>query len=157
MVMDVWRPRVFRPRSLSREIDEMERLLEQRSSGWPLRIMWRRIPTGEMAWAPSIEMYEREDGFILRAELPGVSSQDIDISMVGDALTIKGERRPPEEVKEEEYQCSEMCYGSFSRSITMPTSVDASKVEATYQNGVLELRLPKAEQAKPSKIEIKTE
>jgi len=155
MVMDVWRPRFGRPWRPFRELDEMERFMEQAFAGWPFRLMWRRLPAEQMAWAPSVEMYEKGESFIVRAELPGVKKEDIDISMVGDTLTIKGERKPPAEVKEEEYQCCEVCYGSFSRSITMPAAVDADKIEANYENGILEIRVPKAKEAMPTKIQVK--
>ena len=124
-------------------------------AGWPFRLMWRRLPAEEMGWVPSVEMYEKGESFIVRAELPGVNKDEIDISVTGDTLTIKGERKPSAEVKEEEYQCYEVCYGSFSRSISMPTAVDADKIEATYQDGILEIRVPKAKEAMPTKIQVK--
>lgn len=108
-----------------------------------------------MAWAPSIDMYEKEDSFIVRVELPGVNKDDVDISMTGDILTIKGERKPPAEVNEEDYQCCEVCYGSFSRSITLSSAVDIDKIEASYGDGILELHLPKVKEAIPAKIQIK--
>ena len=150
MVLERWRPgwgiTPWRPFT---ELEEMERLLD-----WPRRRWWR-IPLEEMAWAPSIDMYEKEDSFIVRAELPGVNKEDVDISMSGDTLTIKGERKAPADVKAEEYECCEVCYGSFSRSITMPAAVDSDKIEATYENGILEIRLPKMKEAKPAKVQIK--
>lgn len=76
--------------------------------------------------------------------------------MSGDTVTIKGERKPPAGVKDEEYQCCEVCYRSFSRSVTMPTAVDPKKIEASYADGILEVRLPKAKEVKPPKIQIKT-
>ncbi len=156
MVMERWRPRRgINPWRPFRELEEMERLLESPVARWPLRMIWRRIPGDDMAWAPSIDMYEKEDSFIVRAELPGVNKDDVDISMTGDTLTIKGERKPPAEVKEEDYQCCEVCYGSFSRSITLSSAVDTDKIEASYENGILELHLPKVKEAIPAKIQIK--
>jgi len=76
-----------------------------------------------------------------RAELPGMKEEDIDVSLVGDTLTIKGERKAETEVKEEDY-CCERSYGSFSRSIVLPSTVDTKKIEASYEDGVLEIRLP---------------
>jgi len=99
-------------------------------------------------------MFEKEDKFIVRTELPGMKKEEIDVSIVGDTLTIKGERKAETEIKEENYYCCERCYGSFLRSITLPTAVDIKKVEANYQNGVLELVLPKAPEVKPQKIEV---
>ena len=103
---------------------------------------------------PPIEMFEKEDKFIVKAELPGMKKEEIDISVVGDTLTIKGERRAETETKEEDYYCCERSYGSFVRSITLPTAVDTKKVAATYEDGVLEISLPKAAEAKPKKVEI---
>ena len=114
---------------------------------------WRRLPQ-EVGWAPPIEMFEKEDQFVVRAELPGMKKEEIDISMVGDTLTIKGERKAETEVKEEDYYCCERRYGSFMRSITVPTAVDAKNIKATYENGVLEISLPKAPEVKPKKVEI---
>ncbi len=84
-----------------------------------------------------------------------MNKDDVDISMTGDTLTIKGERKPPAEVKAEDYQCCEVCYGSFSRSITLPAAVDADKIEASYGDGILELNLPRVKEAIPAKIQIK--
>ncbi len=155
MVMDIFRPHQLRSWRPFRELEEMERFLETPSAGWPLRLTWRRVPGNGMAWAPSIDMYEKKDSFIVRVELPGVNKDDVDISMTGDTLTIKGDRKPPTEVKEEDYQCCEVCYGSFSRSITLSSAVDIDKIEASYGDGILELHLPKVREAIPAKIQIK--
>ena len=116
--------------------------------------LWRRLPTEERGWAPPIEMYEKEDKFIVKAELPGMKKEEIDISVVGDTLTIKGERKTETEVKEEDYYCCERSYGSFFRSLTVPAAVDTNKIEAAYENGVLEISLPKAPEVKSKKVEI---
>ena len=155
MVMDILRPRQLRPWRPLGELEEMEHFLEPSSAGWPLRLIWRRVPGNGMAWAPSIDMYEKEDSFVVRAELPVLNEDDVDISMTGDILTIRGERKPPAEVKEEDYQCCEVCYGSFSRSITLSSAVDTDKIEASYENGILELHLLKVKEAIPAKIRIK--
>ncbi len=155
MVLERWRPPALRPWRPWREMEEMERLMEEAIAGWPFRIMWRRFPAEEMAWSPSVEMYEKEDSFIVRAELPGVKKEDVDISMTGDTLTIKGERKASEEVKGEEYHRCELCYGAFSRSISVPAAVETGKIEANYADGILEVRLPKAKEAVPTKIQVK--
>ncbi|MFQ6122532.1 MAG: Hsp20/alpha crystallin family protein [Dehalococcoidales bacterium] len=155
MAMERWRPRwSIRPWRPFRELEELERLLETPFAGWPFRV-WRRRPIEEISWTPALDMYEKEDSFTVRMELPGVKQEDVDISITGDTLTVRGEYKPPAEVKEEEYQYCEMCYGSFSRSITMPAAVDADKIEATFENGILEIHLPKAKAIKPAKIKIK--
>ncbi len=83
-----------------------------------------------------------------------MKEEDIDISVTGDILTIKGERKAESEVKDEDYYCCERSYGSFSRSVALPSSVDANKIQATYEHGVLELSLPKMPEVKPKKIAV---
>jgi HSP20 family protein len=146
MAMERWGP--------FRELEEMERRMQDLFRRPFVSSVWRRLPTVERGWTPPIEMFEKEDKFIVRAELPGMKKEEIDVSIVGDTLTIKGERKAETEVKEENYYCCERCYGSFLRSITLPTAIDIKKVEANYQNGVLELVLPKALEVKPQKIEV---
>ena len=152
MTMQRWRPTSL---TSWRPFEEMERFLSSPLYDWPFRMMWRRLPTEEIAWAPSVEIYEKDDHFIVRAELPGVKQEDIDISVAGDTLTIKGERKASEEVSETDYYRCELCYGTFSRSITLPTPVNAKKIEASYEDGILELKVPKAEEARPTKIQVK--
>jgi HSP20 family protein len=84
-----------------------------------------------------------------------VNLEEMDISMVGDTLTIKGERKFKREVKEEEYHRCEMAYGSFARLMTMPAAVDVEHIEATYEDGILEVSVPKGKEAKPSRIPVK--
>jgi HSP20 family protein len=157
MAIERYRPPAMMYSRPSRLMEETERLMEESFGGWPFRLMWRRMPAEEMGWAPSVEMYEKEDSFIVRAELPGVHKEDVEISVTGDILTIKGERKASEEVKGEQYHRCEVCYGPFSRSVSMPAAVDADKVEATYSNGILHLSLPKAREAMPTKIQIKAQ
>ena len=149
----------WRPRSLLtwNPTEEMERLLEEPFlSQWPLlRVGWGRTPRHEMAWAPALEMYEKDNNFVVKAELPGVKKDDVDVSITGDTLTIRGQKKASKEVKEEDYYRCESHYGSFSRSITLPASVDAKKIEASYENGILEIHVPKAKEAVPTKVEIK--
>ena len=149
----------WRPRSLLtwNPTEEMERLLEEPFlSQWPLlRVGWGRTPRHEMAWAPALEMYEKDNNFVVKAELPGVKKDDVDVSIAGDALTIKGQKKASKEIKDEDYYRCESQYGSFSRTITLPAAVDAKKIEASYENGVLEIHVPKAKQAVPTKVEIK--
>ena len=132
----------------------MERRFEDIFDQPSLPAVWRRIPTVEMGWAPAIEVFEKEDKFVVKAELSGMKEEDIDISVVGDTLTLKGERKAESEVKEEDYYCCERSYGSFSRSIAVPSNVDANKIEANYEDGVLEVSLPKAPEVKPKKIAV---
>lgn len=134
------------------EREDVERLFDHMFSRTLLPVAWRQL-AGD-GWTPAIELLEKEDKFIAKADLPGMKIEDIDVSVVDNTLAIKGERRAEHEVKEEEYYCSERCYGSFFRSITLPAAVDSEHIEATYENGVLEITLPKAAEVKPKKVEI---
>ncbi len=92
---------------------------------------------------------------MVRVELPGMKREDVDISVEGDTLTIRGERKAESEVKDEDYYRCEFNYGKFMRSITLPSKIDSSKVDATYENGILEISLPKSMEAKPKRVAIK--
>jgi len=155
MVMERWRPgRGLVPWSPFRELEEMGRRFEDVFGRSLLPAVLRHLPLEERGWAPAIEVFEKEDKYVVKAELPGMKEEDIDVSVVGDTLTIKGERKAESEVKEEDYYCCERCYGSFFRSTTLPTAVDTENIEATYESGVLEITLPKAAEVKPKKVEI---
>lgn len=103
---------------------------------------------------PLLEMFEKEDKFIVKAKLPGVKREEIDVSVSGDTMIIKGERKTETGIKNEDYHFCERFYDSFFRSITLPSAVDTEKIEASYQNAVLEVTLPKAAEIKPKKVDI---
>lgn len=103
----------------------------------------------------AVDMYETEEDVVVKAALPGIDPDDVDVSVTGNTLTIKGQTRAEEEVKEENYICRERTFGAYSRSLRLPLTVEADKAEAEYENGVLTLRLPKVEEAKPKAIEVK--
>ena len=105
---------------------------------------------------PSVDVVETDDTVVVKAELPGMEPKDVDISVSGDKLTIKGERKAEKEEKGKTFYRMERCYGSFCRTIELPASVEADKAKADYKNGVLEITLPKTEQVKAKKIPIKT-
>lgn len=115
----------------------------------------RILPDDSAVKAPAMDMFEKEDSYIISMELPGAAIEDIDISMMGDTLTIRGERKAPEDTKFMEWQCCERCYGRFTRTVAIPKAVDADKIEASFENGVLEITLPKSEEYKSGRIEIK--
>lgn len=138
------RPRVYRPWGLLGEMDTLAR--ETRDS-------WRPF-TSEYSLVPRVDMYEEEGQLVIKTELPGIDKKDIDISLEGDRLTIKAEKK--EEVKEEAtHHTRERYYGRYFRSVTLPYPIEEENISATFDNGVLELRLPKAEEVKALKIEIK--
>jgi len=103
----------------------------------------------------AVDMSESKDEVIVKASVPGVKPEDIDVSVTGDVLTIKGEFKQEENVEKENFIRRERRYGSFSRSLALPTAVDVDKAVAEFENGVLKLRLPKSEEVKPKSIEIK--
>jgi len=102
-----------------------------------------------------LDVYQTENDFVVRASMPGVKPEEVDISLTGDTLTIKGEHKEEQEIKEQNYARKEIRHGSFNRSIVMPTQIQSDKVEATFDNGILTLTLPKAEAVKPKQIKIK--
>jgi HSP20 family protein len=106
-------------------------------------------------WGPLVDVFEKADRLVIRAELPGVQKEDMDIRIENGVLTLHGERKRDPDIKEENAYRMERVYGAFARSFSLPTTVDPTKVEATYKDGVLEVTIPKAETAKPKQIEIK--
>ena len=109
---------------------------------------------GYKTW-PAIDVAEKENAIVVRAEVPGCKADDIEISVYGNTLTISGEKKLEEEKKEKGYYHVESTYGSFRRELTLPTDVDQSKVEATCKDGVLSITLPKAASAKAVKVKVK--
>ena len=129
--------------------DEMNRMFNQffRSGG-------EEAEGGLRTWAPPVDIYETDDAVVLKAELPGVAKEDVSIEIHDNTLFLRGQRKHEAEVKEENYHRVERAYGTFQRAFVLPTVVDQEHVQATYHDGVLELRLPKAESAKARRIAI---
>jgi HSP20 family protein len=113
-----------------------------------------REPATMGQWAPSVDVYETQNDIVVKAELPGVEPKDVDVSFENNILTIRGERRMDDEIKEDNYHRVESSYGSFTRSFSLPTSVDENKVKAEFKNGILAITLPKREQAKRKQITV---
>jgi len=107
------------------------------------------------AWIPPVDIYQNGKELVLKAELPDMKKEDIDIAIEEHTLTIKGEKKLDADVKDENVRRIERLYGSFTRSFTLPSTVDASNVSAEYKDGVLTLRLPIREEAKPRQIHVK--
>jgi HSP20 family protein len=105
-------------------------------------------------WMPAMDLVETEESFVLRADLPGMTEDDVKIEFEDGTLTVSGERKAEHETKNEGYYRVERAFGSFSRSLTLPQGVDAEAVTANFENGVLEVRIPKPEERKPRRIEI---
>jgi HSP20 family protein len=108
------------------------------------------------SWSPPVDIYERQDGLVIRAEIPGVNKDEIDIRLENNILTLHGERRREEGFDETAAHRLERVFGTFTRSFSLPTSVDSGKISAAYRDGVLEITLPKAEEAKPKRIQIRS-
>jgi HSP20 family protein len=106
-------------------------------------------------WAPAVDIFEQGDDLVIRAEVAGLEKDDVDISIENNTLTLRGERKRDTEFDERDAYRLERSFGVFTRSFTLPKTVDSARISASYKNGVLELRLPKAEQAKQRKIEIR--
>lgn len=143
-VVDRWEP--FRDATDIQT--EMNRLFDS-FFGRPAQM----APT-ERAWAPMVDMYETKDELMVTAELPGVNEKEVHLSITGDVLTLRGERAHSQEVKQDSYYRGERWYGRFERSLPLPIPVQADKVKATYRDGVLTIKLPKAEEIKPKEIKI---
>ena len=107
------------------------------------------------AWAPPVDIFEKDECLVLKAELPGMQEKNIDVQVENGILTLRGERVREDEVGNENFHQVERFYGSFTRTFALPTTVDVPKIHASYKDGVLEVVLPKAETAKAKRIEIK--
>jgi HSP20 family protein len=112
------------------------------------------VPSASRRWLPAMDLVESGDEFVLRADLPGLSEEDVNIELEDNVLTISGERKSEHEERKEGYYRLERASGSFSRSLTLPEGVDPEKVKASFDRGVLEVRIPKPEQRKPRKVTI---
>lgn len=104
---------------------------------------------------PPIDMFERKNELVVRMELPGIRKEDIGVSLEGDNLIITAEKKPEEESKDFTFYACERCFGDYSRSVSLPFPVEADKTTATFENGLLEIRLPKAEEARSKHIDVK--
>jgi HSP20 family protein len=111
-------------------------------------------PTALRRWLPAMDLVETDDDFVLRADLPGLSEDDVNIEVEDNVLTISGERKAEHEERKEGYYRVERASGSFARSLTLPEGIDPERVRASFDKGVLEVRIPKPEQRKPRKVQI---
>jgi HSP20 family protein len=152
-----------RPTEIMPRAQEMERWFDRMVEDF-----WRRpFPTlqrperwwpaeaGMMMRMPAVDVYEEQDDVIIKAEIPGLSKEDISVQVTDSMLTIKGEKKREEEVKEDDYYRCERSFGSFTRAVDLPCEVKADQVRASFKNGVLEVRMPKTEEAKKKAITVK--
>jgi len=132
---------------------EMDRLFEEFLS--PVRR--RRAVSTEGVISPNVDIFERGNELVILVELPGVKKEEIELVISDDRLIVKGEIKKPEGVKEEDYILNERSYGSFTRSINLPSDIDKSSVKASFNNGILEISMLRKEEAKPKEIKIQLE
>lgn len=137
--------------------DEMERLFESFfPTGWMRPFRWERPSFGELEeWRPAVDVVDRDDEIMVRAEIPGVDKDDLEVSMTDNTVTIKGTTRREHKEEKGDYYRRETSRGSFVRTVMLPGEVNAEKTEATYKDGMLTLTLPKAEASKRRRIKIK--
>ncbi|NIM06372.1 MAG: Hsp20 family protein [Armatimonadetes bacterium] len=126
--------------------ERVDRLFEESLARSP-----HQEPVTIHAWSPVVDIYEVPDALVVEAELTGMKQEDVDIELTGDTLTIKGERQPS---PEREFLRQERSYGAFQRAFTLGVPVDQTKVKARYRDGLLEITLPKAKQARPKQVKI---
>ena len=142
-----WRER----RELDRFRREMDRLFDEFFEMRPLRRLF-----GEGEWIPSVDLSENPKEIVVHAEVPGIDPKDIDITIHGRTLTLKGEKKSEKEEKDVNYHRIERRYGSFTRTLELPTDVDSDNAKATYKDGVLRLVIPKTKEQAVKKIEVKS-
>lgn len=133
-----------------REMDRLQREMN--------RLFETHSPTQQRAAAgyPAVNLWANEENLLLTAEVPGIEPENLDISVVGETLTLNGERRPEEVAEDVRLHRQERGYGKFSRTIPLPFPVDVNKVEANFKNGILHINLPRAEADKPRKIAVRS-
>jgi HSP20 family protein len=146
---------------ISRWERDMERMFEdffspswslfRRGPLWPWRARAAAMPSID------IDVYEEKDEVVAKAELPGIAKEEINVNVTDHTLTIRGEKKKEEEVKDENYRYAERSYGSFIRTIELPADVQTEKAKASFKDGVLEIRLPKTEEAKRRQITVNVE
>jgi HSP20 family protein len=148
-----WRP-MRELETLQRKMEDMFERLSDRflAPGEPRRSLW-----GEEGWAPAIESRVENGNIIVHADLPGIEAKDVSISVVGNQLTIEGERKQEEKKEEKDYFYRELSYGKFSRTMTLPEGIDANQVKASYKNGVLEITVPAPKQLESKKIQVEAQ
>jgi HSP20 family protein len=145
----------FRPLREFMPFREMEKFFEdfmgKRWGHWPV-FRWPEFKPEEMA--PSVDVYEEGDNVVLKAELPGMKREDLEVNITDNTITISGEKKKEEKVERKDYLRMERSYGSFVRSFSLPSEVESEKANATFKDGILEIKVPKTEEAKKKKIKV---
>jgi HSP20 family protein len=153
MVLTRWNPW----KELASLHTDLDRLFDQFFGRMEGSEFMSRAMLGSGTWQPALEGYIKDNNLVVRAIVPGVDPKDVNISIYGNTLVIKGERKAAEGIETEDYYFCEIPYGSFERTITLPVEVDVDKIHATYKDGLLEISLPTKNFVGRKKIEIQTE
>ncbi|HSG30999.1 MAG TPA: Hsp20/alpha crystallin family protein [Thermodesulfobacteriota bacterium] len=142
----------WKPKNMEKWFDEFfeEPYFPQ---GWMRMPALRKIKSIE-EFSPVVDMYDNKDEIVVKAEMPGMKKEDVHVTTTEDSITIKGEMKKEEEVKEDDYYYSERSFGSFSRMLHLPSKIKTNKVEAKFDNGLLEVHMPKADDSKPKEVKI---
>lgn len=153
MTNQLWKPmRGLASRSPFVELErEMDDLFNRFFRGWP----GRGIETPSLGWMPPIDVIDRKNDLVLRADLPGLEEKDLDVTVANGVLTIQGNRHHEKVDEGDDHYAMERWSGSFARSVALPQGVNPDKIGATFKNGVLELRIPKTAESKGHKVQIK--
>lgn len=140
--------------SLISPAERLARMLDQAfNQTFPRDFFGENLST--RTWVPAVDIRETPEALIVYAEVPGLSKEDINITLENNVLTLSGERRFEKDTKEQDWHRVERSYGTFSRSFSLPAQLDPDKVDASFKDGVLSIRIPKAEMARPRKIVVK--
>jgi HSP20 family protein len=150
MAIELWRPRWGLTRRGTEPFRAFDDLASRMFDDW----VSPRVTGDARGWSPAVDMIDKKDEVVLRADVPGLEKKDIHVSVDNGMLTIRGTRAEEHEAKEEDYYCCERWSGSFSRTMALPSGIDPDKIRATFKNGVLEVHVPKAPQAMGKSIEI---
>ncbi len=143
---------------LFRDVSEVQREMNRLFSFFPALVSRGNGETGfEGAWTMPLDVYETKDSVVVKAELPGLKPEEIDVSVLGNTLTIKAERKHEAEVTDEQFHRRELAYGLFQRQLELPQAVNAEALQAVYKNGILELTLPRKEEAKPKQVKVQAQ
>jgi len=132
--------------------------LRRRDVWDPFQVLWQDGGSLlEQPWAMPLDVYETKDRVVVKADVPGLKPEDLDVSVTGTLVTIRGERKHEQETREANFYRREVAYGTFQRQIELPHTVNADELKATYKQGILELSFPKKEEAKPKQIKVQAE
>jgi HSP20 family protein len=137
-----------------REMSALQERMNRLMSDYRTRAPWAEEEMAQGNWVPPVDIYETKESLILNVELPGVTKENLALEVKDNTLTLKGEKKLEKDIKEESYHRMERTYGSFMRAFTLPSTVQQEKVKARFKDGVLEVTIPKAEEAKPKQVRV---